>query len=303
MSLTNDVFDSALIGAPGDRILLPLMGYPSERDAMFIALVTAEYFGSDLLVFHISSKNTQTEEFFHKELEWLKEKSNELNVKLEIVIKELPSRTKPYTLILQEIEEKAPKLTIMMSRRKGLLQKLKGSIAERVARESPYSVIIIRSPIKDWMTYGSHIEPRKIIVPIGSESPCELLATQIAIAIANAGKSRDAEITLLHVITIPETVPIIPEDDGMILQEEKTFIKQAGQYSTLLLWPMKTKVIVGRDIGRSVSHFVNRENADLVVMGVPYLPRRFLGLYGRDTNEIFQKSLCPVVLLFRKMCS
>lgn len=303
MNDSYDIFDSALVGAPGDRILLPLMGYPSEKDAIFISLVSAEYFGSILYVYHIASKNLKTEEFFHKELDWLKEKAKVLNVSLEVVIQEQMSNTKPHKLIVQKIDEITPKLTIMMSRRKGLFQKLSGSTAERVARESPYSVIIIRSPIKDWMTYGSHIEPRKIIVPIGSESPCELFATQIAIAIANAGKNRDAEITLLHVITVPETVPIITEDDKMIIQEEKAFIKQAGQYSTMLLWPMKTKVIIGRDVGRSVSQYVNKEHADLVVMGVPYLPGRVLGLYGRDTNEIFHKSLCPVVLLFRKMCS
>jgi hypothetical protein len=144
------------------------------------------------------------------------------------------------------------------------------------------------------------MEPKKIVVPIGSNNPCEVSAVQIAIAIANAGKSRDADITLLHVITVPETVPIIPDDDKLVLQEEKEFVKQAGMYSTMLLWPMKTKVIIGRDVGRSVSHYLNRENADLSIMGVPYVPRRLFGLYGTDTNEIYHKSRCPVVVIFHK---
>jgi len=292
--------DSGLFSAPGDKILLPLMGYPSERDAMFIALVTAEYFGTSLHVFHLANKSKRSEEFFQKAIEWLKQKSQEFNVKLEIDIKDLNSRTRADTAILKEIHRLAPKLTIMMSRRKGLFQSLAGSIAERVARRSPHSVMIIRSPIKDWVTYGTHVEPRKIVVPIGSNNPCEVSAVQIAIAIANAGESRDADITLLHVITVPETVPIIPDDDRLIIQEEKDFVKQAGMYSTMLLWPMKTKVIIGRDVGRSVSYFLNKENADLSIMGVPYVPRRFLGLFGTDTNEIYQKSKCPVLVIFHK---
>ena len=292
--------DSGLFSAPGDKILLPLMGYPSERDAMFIALVTAEYFGTCLHVFHIVNKSKRSEEFFLKEIEWLKKKSQELNVKLEIDIKDLNSRTRPDNAILKEIHALKPKLVIMMSRRKGPFQSLAGSIAERVARRSRVSVMIIRSPIKDWVTYGSHIAPRKIVVPIGSSNPCEVSAVQIAIAIANAGESRDADITLLHVITVPETVPIIPDDDGMVFQEEKDFVKQAGMYSTMLLWPMKTKVIIGRDVGRSVSHYLNKENADLSIMGVHYVPRRLFGLFGTDTNEIYQKSKCPVVVIFHK---
>ncbi|GAH98102.1 unnamed protein product, partial [marine sediment metagenome] len=30
----------------------------------------------------------------------------------------------------------------------------------------------------------------------------------------------------------------------------------------------------------------------------PYVPRRFLGLFGTDTNIIYQKSKCPVVVIF-----
>ncbi len=292
--------DSGLFGAPGDKIFLPLMGYPSERDAMFIALVTAEYFGTSLHVFHIANKSKRSEEFFLKEIEWLKKKSQELKVKLDIDIKEHNSRARPDNVIVKEIQAISPKLVIMMSRRKGLFQRFAGSIAERVARRSRVSVMIIRSPIKDWVTYGSHVSPRKIVVPLGSNNPCEVSAVQIAIAIANAGESRDADITLLHVITVPETVPIIPDDDRLIIQEEKDFVKQAGMYSTMLLWPMKTKSIIGRDVGRSVSYYLNKEHADLSIMGVPYVPRRFFGLFGTDTNIIYQRSKCPVVVIFHK---
>jgi nucleotide-binding universal stress UspA family protein len=292
-------FDSAFVGAPGDKILLPLLGYPAERDAMFIALVTAEYFGSSLHVFHLANKSVKTETYFLEQLEWLKEQAKTYNVELNIVIKEANGKVE--SAILTEIHEVAPKLTIMMSRKKGLFQRLSGgSIAERIARKSPHSVIIIRSPIKDWITYGTKIDPRKIVVPIGTNMPCEVCATQIAIAIANAGAQRDAQITLLHVIVVPETVPIITEDDEMLFQEEKRFVKLAGQYSTMLLFPMNTRVVVGRDIGRSVRQFVNKEHADLVVMGVPYLPRRVLGLYGTDTKEISYNSKCPVLMLFYK---
>jgi nucleotide-binding universal stress UspA family protein len=297
---SSDIFDSGLFSAPGDKILLPLMGYPSERDAMFIALVTAEYFGANLHVFHIANKSSYTEEYFYKSIDWLKEKAQALNVKLEIIIKEDNPKIRADSIILKEITTLTPKLTIMMSRRKDLIRRFSGSIAERVARKSPYSVMIVRSPLKDWVSNGSHVMPRKIVVPIGSNNPCEVSAVQIAIAVAAAGESRDADITLLHVIIVPETVPIIPDDDKLIHKEEKEFVKQAGMYSTMLLWPMKTKVIIGRDIGRSVSHFLNRENADLAIMGVPFLPRRFLGLFGTDTNEIYQKSECPVVVIFHK---
>lgn len=300
MSNMDDIFDTAFVGAPGDKILLPLMGYPSERDAIFVALITAEYFGSDLCIFHIESKHSDAERFFEEQLIWLQAKAAKMNVKVDIIIKEQLFNLRLHQVILNEIEVINPNLTIMMSRRKGIFQRFKGSIAERVARASPTSVVIIRSPIKDWTTYGDHLEPRRIIVPIGTNSPSELFATQLAIALANAGKTEDAEIILLHVIVVPETVPIDTIDDEILVQDELKFIKQAGKFSALLLFPMHSKVIVGRDIGRSVSQYVNKVHADMIVMGVPYLPRKFFGLYGTDTNEIYHKSKCPVAMLFRK---
>jgi len=302
MSNMDDIYDAAFVGAPGDKILLPLMGYPSERDAIFIALVTAEYFGSDLHVFHVESKNQEAERFFKEQIIWLQEKAKKMNVNVDIIIKEQLFNLRLHQVILNEIEIINPNSTFMMSRRKGIFQKFRGSIAERVARASPTSVVIIRSPIKDWTTYGDHLEPRRIIVPIGTDSPCELFATQLAIALANAGKTEDAEIILLHVIVIPETVPIDTANDEMLVDQELKFIKQAGKFSTLLLFPMQSKVLIGRDIGRSVSQYVNKVHADMVVMGVPYLPRKFLGLYGTDTNEIYHKSKCPVAMIFRKKC-
>jgi nucleotide-binding universal stress UspA family protein len=297
MIIDDNILDSGLFSTPGDKILLPLLGYPSERDAMFIALVTAEYFGASLHVIHITQKSKKIEDYLLEELKWLRRKSKELGVPLEVVIKEPVKRAAD--AILDEIKTIAPRLTIMMSRRKVFFQRLAGSIAERIARKSPYSVMIIRSHQKDWSD-DEHLELKKIVVPLGNEHRCEVSAVQVAIALANAGKSRDADITLLHVIIVPETVPIIPGDDKMLIQEEKKFVKQAGMYSTLLLFPMNTKVVVGRDHGRSISHYLNKEEIDLAIMAVKYVPRRFFGLFGTDTSEIYHKSKCPVAVIFHK---
>lgn len=300
MTLDSIDLDAGLFGGPGDKILLPLMGYPSERDAIFVALTAAEYFGINLYILHITSKSSKIEDYFLNEINNIKRRAAKLKVNLEINILEHPKWYAPDSVILNEITTLAPKLTIMMSRRKGLFQRLSGSIAERVARKSPHSVMIIRSPIKDWVTYGSQISPRKIIVPIGGRTNCETSAVQLAIAIANAGESQDADITLLHSIIVPETVPILDTDNKMFHAEEKKFIKLAGTYSTMLMFPMKTKVIVGRDIGRSVSQYINKVQADLAIMGVHYVPRKFFGLFGTDTNEIYNNSECPVMVIFHK---
>jgi nucleotide-binding universal stress UspA family protein len=298
MMLDDKILDSGLFSTPGDKILLPLMGSPSERDAMFLALVTAEYFGADLYVLHITRQTKKTEEYFLEEIKWLKKKSKELNVKLEITIKE--SKLRIDDAIIEEIKLLAPRLTIMMSRKRIFFQRLAGSIAERVARKSPYSVMIIRSHQRKWVVDEQHVELKKIVVPMGTNQRCEISAVQVAIALANAGKSRDADITLLHVIIVPETVPIIADDDKILIQEEKNFVKQAGMLSTMLLFPMNTKVVVGRDIGRSISHYLNKEEVDLALIAVEFVPRRFFGLFGTDTNEIYNKSKCPVAVIFHK---
>jgi hypothetical protein len=202
--------------------------------------------------------------------------------------------------IIEEIKLLAPRLTIMMSRKRIFFQRLAGSIAERVARKSPYSVMIIRSHQRKWVVDEQHVELKKIVVPMGTNQRCEISAVQVAIALANAGKSRDADITLLHVIIVPETVPIIADDDKILIQEEKNFVKQAGMLSTMLLFPMNTKVVVGRDIGRSISHYLNKEEVDLALIAVEFVPRRFFGLFGTDTNEIYNKSKCPVAVIFHK---
>jgi nucleotide-binding universal stress UspA family protein len=298
MMIDDKIMDSGLFSTPGDKILLPLMGSLSERDVMFLALVTAEYFGADLYVLHVTHRSKKTEECFLKEIGWLKQKSKELNVKLEITIKESKLRTDD--AIIEEIKLLAPRLTIMMSRKKIFFQRLAGSIAERVARKSPYSVMIVRSHKRNWIVDESHVELKKIVVPMGTNQRREVSAVQIAIALANAGKSRDADVTLLHVIIVPETVPILADDDKILIQEEKNFVKQAGMLSTMLLFPMNTKVVVGRDIGRSISHYLNKEEVDLTIIAVEYVPRRFFGLFGTDTNEIYHKSKCPVAVIFHK---
>ncbi|MEA2071173.1 MAG: universal stress protein [Asgard group archaeon] len=300
MATENDVLDLLLMGAPGDRILLPLLGYPSEKTAIFTALVIAEYFGCQISIYHITRKSMKTEKIFYEHIDWFRKEAERLNIQYEIVIKEEVAKKRTHMAIIHHIKELCPKLTIMMSRRKGLFQRLSGSIAERVARKSPYSVLIIRSPTKDWEITKDLPYPQKIVVPIGPGNPFEISALQLAIAIANAGQKKDAKIILLHVITIPETVPIIPEDDEMILQEEKAFIQKAGKFSTRLLFPMTSRVVVGRDIGRSVARFLNQEQASLAVLGVPYLPRKFFGLYGTDTSDILHISNCPVLMLFYK---
>ncbi|MFW9925002.1 MAG: universal stress protein [Candidatus Thorarchaeota archaeon] len=297
---SDEIIDSTMLVSPGDTIFLPLKGYPSEKDAIFLALIIAEYFGSTVSIFHHLDKSSKAEEYFVKQLNWVKEKAKSLNVQIKIINTDEKVTGKTDKILLKQIHELAPKLTIMMSRRKGIFQKLSGSIAEKVARKSPHSVLIVRSPIKDWTTYADHIDPKKIAVPIGPGAPYEVLATQIAIAIANAGKTDDASISLLHVVVVPETVPIHTQDDEFYLHEEKSFIKRAGRYSTMMLYPMNSRVIIGRDIGRSVSHFVNKENIDLLVMGMPYLPKKFFGLYGTDVNDIYQKSMCSIVMLFYK---
>ncbi|NHJ39039.1 MAG: universal stress protein [Asgard group archaeon] len=297
--INNDhILDSGLFSAPGDKILLPLMGFPSERDVMFLALVTAEYFGANLHVLHITRQSKKTDEYLLKELKWLRKKSKELKVNLEISIKE--SKLRAADAILEEINTLKPRLTIMMSRKKIFFQRLAGSIAERVARKSPYSVMIIRSHQKAWIIGEQHVELKKIVVPLGDSQTCEVSAVQIAIALANAGKSRDADVTLLHVIIVPETVPIIADDDKILISEEKNFVKLAGMLSTMLLFPMNTKVIVGRDIGRSISHYLNKEEVDLAIIAVEYVPRKLFGLFGTDTNEIYHKSKCPVAVIFHK---
>ncbi|NHK30756.1 MAG: universal stress protein [Asgard group archaeon] len=298
MMIDDKIMDSGLFSTPGDKILLPLMGYPFDRDAMFLALVTAEYFGADLYVLHITRQSKKTAVYLLKELDWLKQKSKELNVKLEITIKESKLRTDD--AIIEEIKVLAPRLTIMMSRKRIFFQRLIGSIAERVARKSPYSVMIIRTHQRNWVVDESQVELKKIVVPLGTNQRCEVSAVQIAIALANAGKSRDADVTLLHVIIVPETVPIIADDDKILIKEEKNFVKQAGMLSTMLLFPMNTKVVVGRDIGRSISQYLNKEEVDLALIAVEYVPRRFFGLFGTDTNEIYHKSKCPVAVIFHK---
>ena len=298
MMSDDNILDSGLFSTPGDKILLPLMGYPSEHDAMFLALVTAEYFGANLHVLHITRQSQKTEEYLLQELKWLRKKSKELNVNLEITIKE--SKLNAADAILKEITTLAPRLTIMMSRKKIFFQRLAGSIAERIARKSPYSIMIIKSHQKTWVVDEQHVELKKIVVPMGNNQRCEVSAVQIAIALANAGKSRDADITLLHVIIVPETVPILANDDKILINEEKNFVKQAGMLSTMLLFPMNTKVIVGRDIGRSISHYLNKEEVDLAIIAVEYIPRRLFGLFGTDTNEIYHKSKCPVAVIFHK---
>jgi len=300
MTAKDHLMDSGLFSSPNDKILLPLMGYPSERDAIFLALVIAEYFGTPLHVLHYATRSSKAENYFYKQLEWLHTKAQHLRVTVEMIIKERPGKVSLKEAIVDEIKVLAPKLTIMMSRRKGLLQRFTGSIAEHVARASPHSVMIIRSPVKDWVTYSKHISPRKIVVPMGIPNPCELSAMQVALALANAAETQDAEITLLHVIVVPETVPILSNDNQLIIKEERQFVKLAGQYSIHMLHPMKTKVIIGRDVGRSVSQYVNKEHFDIVIMGVSYVPRRFFGLFGTDTNTIYNQSKSPVAVIFHK---
>lgn len=282
----SEKYDFAQISSPGDTILLVLAGYEDEKVAASMALVIAEYFGSNLHVFHLECSKQSREEIFHQHKTWLKEHADSMNVPFELTIMGQFKRLTLKKAVLDQIEKLQPKLTIMMDRHRGFFYRFFGSVAEQIARNCPTPMLVIRSKSMLELTPEKKWTAEKILVPIGSGTPSELAAVQLAIAIAQASEFDDAEITLLHVVTFPETIPINILDDRLIRQEEKQFVKLAGELQTMLLSPMVTQVVVGRDIGRSVQHFAKKNDFDIIVLGVPYLPQRFIGLYGTDTNEI-----------------
>ncbi|MFQ5711635.1 MAG: universal stress protein [Candidatus Geothermarchaeales archaeon] len=272
-----------------DRLLLPLEGFPAEMEAVEVALYLAECSDAEVLLFHVVEASTKKERAYGRLKLFALERAESLDVKVQV---EEAEREAPTEAIVKRA--RAHDLIVMGGRRR-LREEILGSVSSAVIRKAPKPQMIITSPIVTWE--GRKRPLRKLLVPLrlGRE---DVGAVKLAAALTSSATTRDFVISALHVITLPQTVPVSASDNESLRDEEKRFLREVGELTSHVARPIIPQVVVGRDVGRSIVNFAREHAFDLIILGERKKPGLLRRLLGAKAHYVARNAPCGVALIY-----
>lgn len=206
----------------------------------------------------------------------------------------------PVTHILEHAVSLPADLIVMGTHgRSGLDRAVLGSVAEKVVRKAACPVLTVPPPVVRPKTPPY----KRLLCPVDF-STSSIAALEVACSIA---KESDAQLTLVHVFESP-----VDEDspDASIQQfdapefrarrmEEARHRLDALIPEDVRTWAKPaTNVSHGKPYRRILS-VAEKEDTDLIVMGIHGRNPLDLLLMGSTTNQVVRRASCPVVTLKR----
>jgi len=199
----------------------------------------------------------------------------------------------PWTVIVRELEDPTYDLVVLGTHgRTGLERILLGSVAEKVVRHAPCSVLAVR-PDGEPKPFTSILCPTDF-------SDSSQHAGELALSLVAPG----GKIVLLHVVEIPVALSGEPEVEG--------FIRDLDQHASKLIetWaaqlrptspvPISTRSRVGSPGAQTLQMLEIDPTIDLVAMGShgrTGISRMFLGSVA---EKIVRHARCPVLVARRR---
>ena len=175
--------------------------------------------------------------------------------------------------------------------RRGLDRLMLGSVTERVLRNAPCRVLVVRKPTHDFIVpenTGSPVLLHRILCCTDFSSPSEK-AMKHALFLS---EEYEAELTLVHVL---EDTPY-----GITAEEQTA---KATQHLEQLLSPglprkcaVKTAVLTGRAY-EQIIRLASETDTDLTVMGVRGRNALDVAVFGSTTYRVIQLGSCPVLVV------
>ena len=138
--------------------------------------------------------------------------------------------------------------------------------------------------------------PYRIVVPIANaESERGLLRHAAAIA----AEEEDAEIVAFNVITVPDQTALAQEVvyERERIDRQHALLNEAEHIAEELDVGLRTRAIVGRDVGETVLHVIDEENADGVIMGWTGQRKPRERVLGSNIDRVIERAPCDVTLV------
>ncbi len=278
--------------------MLPIKGFPAEGDAITLAFFLAECANAKIFILHVEEEEEEEEEQLLEDLyEEISVYAEEL--KITVDLETVEGKRNTADIILKKADEMNADLIVMGAQRLKLSRELLGTDSDEVARRSKVPVFVVFTPFEDWTAYR-RVQIRRVLVPyrtLGEDMAALKLTTAMA-SCAYAVVSPKVEIHLAHVVELPDILPL-DATSPEIIQEEKEFLKNVGEYSCIVGEPLIPRIIIGRDFSKSIVEFTKKLNFDLLVIAAKHRPRGFGGLLGSDVYNVAKRAYCTTAVIFR----
>jgi len=143
---------------------------------------------------------------------------------------------------------------------------------------------------------GDDETPYRVVVPIANPATQRQL---LRLAAASAANEDDAELVVTNVITVPDQTSLAQEveyEEERIKRQQK-LLAEAEDIAQELGIGLRTRAIVGRDVGETILHVIEQEDADDVVMGWSGTRKRRERVLGSNIDKIIERAPCEVTLV------
>jgi len=139
-------------------------------------------------------------------------------------------------------------------------------------------------------------KPHRIVVPIADP---ETQRGLVRIAAANAAAHDDAEIVLVNVLTVPDQTSLAQEvvHERERIERQQALLAEAEGIVEGFDVGLRTRSIVGRDVGETILHVLEVERADGVVMGWSGTRKRRHRVLGSNIDRVIERAPCEVTLV------
>lgn len=292
------------------EILCPTDFSDASRHALEHAVVIAKWYGSRITALHVlhvplfpqppilaaafadetrpALSNYQEGE---EELRVWLEPAHHAGIKTEVLVDEGDTARK----ILEHARSRPADLIVMGTHGLGGFERfMLGSVTEKVLRKATCPVMTVPPAVET----TAKVPYTRLLCPVDfSES--SLAALRFAFSLA---KETDAELTILHVFDWP------PDDDLLVERfdapEFRRVVEEQARSRLFALvtddvrvWcKPSTKVAYGKPY-REILDVAEKEQTDLIVIGVRGRNPLDLTLFGSTTNHVVRRASCPVLTL------
>jgi nucleotide-binding universal stress UspA family protein len=284
------------------KILCPIDFSSGSQKAMRVATRLATETGAQLVLFHVwyvpplafAADYTFPPDLFQDLVDSASKGLDEARREVTALgAKDVSSKLAnglPWTMIVGELEDPTYDLVVVGTHgRTGLSRILIGSVAEKVVRHAPCSVLAVRP-------HGEAQPFTNILCPTDFSASSQQ-ATDLAVElVAPGGKG----ITLLHVVEVPVAFSGESAVEGFIRDLDKHADKLLDTWAARLrvktTAPITTRARIGNPGAQTLEVLDHDSTIDLVVMGSHGRTGISRALLGSVAEKVVRHARCPVLV-------
>lgn len=278
-------------------ILLPLAFEQREWNAVYAAFVLAEYSGSKIKVFHVSTEQDDEK----RNMEMIAE-LNKLADTFRVNFTFTQSESKVLSsdaeriseMIVNESQKEEMQAIVMSAFKETFIREFFGRISDRVARKAKCKVILVETPKPDLKISDV---PKRIVIPVLNEK-IHSEPFIIAAAFTSSATTRDFEIVAARPIRLPATLPMDSIESSKVLQDiMRNFEREIGSINPLVGRVFVPKVLAVRDVSDGVATFASENQTDMLILGCNK-PSKLGPTITKEEYAVVRKTDCIALVTF-----